>query len=112
MGLSQIQNDLRQPPILYSIGPRDGIFKQRQVWRRKGKHNEHNADNTDSAKGKPRSFTSNAILFEKHPFQKKGQRRRYKEYGNVKPIGRLAESSVIGVKQHGYKQKPCKNAQK
>lgn len=98
--------------VLYSVFQCHRAEEEGDVGRQEGEYHEEAAENHQCEESKLRAGKEGGVFLKKGVFKREGDRRRYKEKGDIKPIGRPAEATVIGVKENGNQDKPKKRSEK
>ena len=93
------------PLFLYSVAARDRIAENSELGRAEGEDNKCKRDQTKDPERKPRGTGSTTVGCELTRFKDIRDRRRDEEDRNIYPVGRAADNTVVGVKDHRDQQK-------
>ena len=98
--------------FLYAIGSCQRILEDSDFRCQKGEYNEEQGNGAKKQNSPFWRSAEKSVFVEKPRLVDINNCGRHKENGDVKPIGRLADHTVAGVKENGNQRKAKKNPPK
>ena len=97
---------------LYTVSTGQWIFKDSDFRRSEGKDDKEQGNRAKRTESHFRGLTRHFVGVQEPCFVEICDRGGNKENGDVDPVGRLADHTVVGVEDDGDQNKPTKNSAK